>query len=57
MLPGAAQEKPQEGKVLSVGNGKLLPDGSRSVLQIREGDRVLFPAMLAQKLKLTVVRF
>lgn len=42
VLPGAAQEKPQEGKVLSVGSGRVLADGSRSDLQVSEGDRVLF---------------
>ena len=42
VLPDSAQEKPQQGKVLSVGNGKLLQDGSRSKLQLGEGDRVLF---------------
>ena len=42
VLPGSAQEKPQQGKVLSVGNGQLLADGSRAKLQLGEGDRVLF---------------
>ena len=42
VLPDSAQEKPQHGKVLSVGTGKILADGSRSKLQVSEGDRVLF---------------
>ena len=42
VLPVAAREKPQEGRVLSVGNGRLLADGSRGELQVQEGDRVLF---------------
>ena len=42
VLPDAAREKPQEGRVLSVGNGRLLEDGSRGELQVQEGDRVLF---------------
>lgn len=42
VLPDTAQEKPQEGKVLSVGDGRLLPDGTRAKHQISEGDRVLF---------------
>jgi chaperonin GroES len=42
LLPDAAREKPQEGRVLSVGNGRLMEDGSRSTLQVSEGDRVLF---------------
>ena len=42
VLPDSAREKPQEGRVLSVGNGRLLQDGSRSEPQVSEGDRVLF---------------
>ena len=42
VLPDSAQEQPKEGRVLSVGDGKLLPDGKRAVHQVREGDRVLF---------------
>ena len=42
VLPESAQEKPQQGRVLSVGQGRLLQDGSRAKLQISEGDRVLF---------------
>ena len=42
VLPESAKEKPQQGKVLSVGNGKLLEDGSRARPQLGEGDRVLF---------------
>ena len=42
VLPDAAQGKPQQGRVLSVGDGWLLPDGTRSQHQVSEGDRVLF---------------
>ncbi len=42
VLPESARDKPQEGKVLSVGSGNILDDGSRSSLQVTEGDRVLF---------------
>jgi chaperonin GroES len=42
VLPDSAKEKPQQGRVLSVGTGRLLDDGSRSKLQVNEGDRVLF---------------
>lgn len=42
LLPDSAQEKPQQGRVLSVGDGRLLPDGSRTTPQISEGDRILF---------------
>ena len=42
VLPDTAQEKPRQGRVLSVGDGRLLPDGTRALHQVREGDRVLF---------------
>jgi chaperonin GroES len=42
LLPDSSREKPQQGKVLSVGVGKLLPSGERRTLQVSEGDRVLF---------------
>lgn len=42
VLPDNAKEKPKEGKVLAVGQGKLLESGKRSQFQIKEGDKVLF---------------
>ena len=42
VLPDSAREKPSQGRVLSVGNGALLGDGSRGTMQVSEGDRVLF---------------
>jgi chaperonin GroES len=42
VLPDAAREKPRQGRVLSVGDGRLLPDGTRVRHQVSEGDRVLF---------------
>lgn len=42
VLPDTAREKPREGRVLSVGDGRLLEDGRRVACQVREGDRVLF---------------
>jgi chaperonin GroES len=42
LLPDAARDKPQQGRVLSVGDGKLLPDGTRAALEVNEGDRVVF---------------
>ncbi len=44
LLPDAAKEKPSRGKVVSVGNGKLLDDGTRGKLQVKVNDRVLFSA-------------
>ena len=42
VLPDSAREKPAEGRVLSVGDGVVLADGTRQALQVQEGDRVLF---------------
>ena len=42
LLPHTAREKPKEGRVLSVGDGKLLSDGTRAELDVKEGDRILF---------------
>ena len=42
VLPETSRELPQEGRVLSVGDGRQLADGSRAGHQVSEGDRVLF---------------
>jgi chaperonin GroES len=42
VLPDSAKEKPRQGRVLSIGDGRLLADGTRVPHQVREGDRVLF---------------
>jgi len=42
LLPDTAKNKPQRGKILAVGPGKLLKDGTRRPLQVKEGDTVLF---------------
>jgi chaperonin GroES len=42
VLPDSAREKPLQGRVLSVGDGRRLADGSRAPHQVKEGDRVLF---------------
>jgi chaperonin GroES len=42
MLPDAARDKPQQGRVLSVGDGRMLPDGRRVAHEVNEGDRVVF---------------
>ncbi|HEA67475.1 hypothetical protein LCGC14_2349280 [marine sediment metagenome] len=42
IIPDTAKEKPAEGKVISVGNGKLGDDGKRVPLEIKKGDRILF---------------
>ena len=42
IIPDAAKEKPKQGKVLSVGEGKVLENGSRAAFQVKVGDKVLF---------------
>jgi chaperonin GroES len=42
LLPDSAKDKPARGQVISVGNGRLLDDGSRGELQVKVGDRVIF---------------
>ena len=42
IIPDTAKEKPAEGKVVSVGNGKLNDDGKRIPLEIKKGDSILF---------------
>jgi chaperonin GroES len=52
VLPDSAKEKPQRGKVISVGVGKLLDDGSRSKMQVKKGDEVLFTSYAGTEVKL-----
>ena len=42
VLPDSAQDKPSRGTVVSVGNGRLLDDGTRSDMQVKAGDHILF---------------
>jgi chaperonin GroES len=42
VIPDTAKEKPQEGIVVAVGNGRLLDNGDRSPIDVQKGDRVLF---------------
>ena len=42
VIPDTAKEKPQEGTVVAVGSGRLLDNGDRAAMDVREGDRVLF---------------
>jgi chaperonin GroES len=52
LLPDSAREKPQEGKVLSVGSGKLLADGTRGTPQVNEGDRVIFTSFAGTEIEI-----
>jgi chaperonin GroES len=50
-LPDAAQEKPQEGKVIAVGSGKMLKDGKVIPLSVKPGDRILFGKYSGSEIK------
>ncbi|MBN1124051.1 MAG: co-chaperone GroES, partial [Sedimentisphaerales bacterium] len=52
VLPDSAKEKPQRGKVVSIGNGRLLDDGSRSAMQLKKGDVVLFTSYAGTEVKI-----
>ena len=51
VIPDSAKEKPQEGRVLSIGDGRLLADGKRAKSQIQEGDRIIFAAWAGMDIK------
>ena len=51
LLPDSAKNKPQQGEVLAIGAGKLLKDGSRQGLQVKEGDTILFTAWAGDEYK------
>ncbi|WP_273264937.1 co-chaperone GroES [Flexistipes sinusarabici] len=42
IIPDSAKEKPQEGEVIAVGEGKVLDNGSKTELSVKTGDKVLF---------------
>ena len=52
IIPDSAKEKPQEGEVIAVGEGKKLDNGDRVPLDVKEGDRVLFCKYAGTDIKL-----
>ncbi len=52
VLPDTAKNKPQRGKVVSVGQGRLLEDGTRAPFQVKVGDRVVFASYAGEEFKL-----
>ncbi len=52
VLPDTAKEKPQRGKIVAVGDGKALDDGSVQALQIKKGDEVLFTSYAGTEVKI-----
>ena len=51
-IPDSAKEKPQEGEVVAVGNGKRLEDGKVAPLDVKPGDRILFGKYSGSDIKL-----
>ncbi|GDY01323.1 10 kDa chaperonin [Planctomycetota bacterium] len=52
ILPDTAKEKPREGVVIAVGNGKLLDNGNRQAVSVKPKDRVLFSSYSGSEIKL-----
>jgi chaperonin GroES len=52
IIPDTAKEKPQEGEVVAVGNGKILEDGTKVALEVKAGDRVLFGKYAGTEVKI-----
>ena len=52
IIPDTAKEKPQQGKVIAVGNGKVGDDGKRITLDVKAGDTILFGKYSGQEIKL-----
>lgn len=53
VLPDSAKEKPKKGKIVSVGEGKLLDDGTLQKMQVKKGDTVLFTSYAGTEVKLS----
>jgi chaperonin GroES len=52
VLPDTAKDKPQRGKVLAVGDGRVTKDGKRRALQVKVGDTVIFTSYAPEEIKL-----
>ena len=52
IIPDSAKEKPQEGKVIAVGNGKVSDEGKKIPLDVKAGDRILFGKYSGSEVKL-----
>lgn len=52
VLPDSAKEKPQRGKIISVGKGKILDDGTIRKVQVKKGDKILFTSYAGTDVKI-----
>ena len=56
-LPDTAQEKPQEGEVIAIGNGRVLDNGQKMPLEVKVGDRIIFSKYSGTEIKLDGEKF
>ena len=52
IIPDTAKEKPQQGKVIAAGQGKVKEDGGRQPLDVKDGDTILFGKYSGQEIKM-----
>ena len=52
VLPDTAQEKPQEGKIIAAGPGRLTEDGKRIAMEVKKGDKVIYSKYAGTEFKL-----
>jgi chaperonin GroES len=57
VLPDAAKDKPVRGKVICVGDGRLLDNGQRAAFQVKAGDRVVFTSYAGEEFKIADRKF
>ena len=55
IIPETAKEKPMEGEVIAVGSGKILENGTKQTLEVKEGDRILFGKYAGTEVKIDEV--
>lgn len=57
ILPDTAKEKPQKGKVVAVGPGKMTDDGKRSEMSVKKGDEVIYAKYLGNDVEIDGVKY
>ena len=53
VLPESAKEKPREGTVMAVGEGRILDDGTRRAMQVKVGDRIIFSSYAGTEIEVS----
>ncbi len=57
IIPDSAKEKPQEGKVVAVGSGKIADDGSTRAMAVKKGDKVIYSKYAGSEIKIDGVEY